>query len=599
MTDSGFGTVDSSTVSSGTPMDMWNDTMESTTEMAWENITLSTAASWINGSTNSMDLNNSSGYLTPDVTLESNSTTGFVNATSWITSTVTSSSTAALTTSEPVPASGVAIAAAVFMVIFLLLALAGNVCCLIALRHKTLEKAVAIYTFLGNLCAVQFSDSILNMSLIIGAASSGGWPFGIFMCQFSAFILNLLNAESILALTLLALDRLLAVKWPETYSNMNRAKASFITGYAWLHGTLFTLFILAGVIPSEYLPDCYLCSVSSGTGYVYVVFFSLFCYILPLIIIISMYGVIVKVAVDEKPTVQNFNAELHYANRLGRRSKLWSELRRAKVIGALVIFWCVFQGPYLALQTVYLYGNSSYPSETDNVFSSDLKTAFTWMRFCYPWIVSVVVIVGFPEVREEFVSSVCHKNNTVNSGMGKQEMLAKPGVRTSWTSDASNSRPSTLGRSFQVPVLFATSGGLRLQIGNSKRDNDVDRAADYRQDGFHPDPRMKYDPTKSRYPPPLTPVPQGSDEETGGSWDLRTGPEEVAQEATLVSTISSSDPERTRSQSTSSSFQLSLTSRELKMHRSSSPKSPVGSPRNVLAETPPGSIPPSESSTPR
>ncbi|XP_022101528.1 probable G-protein coupled receptor 63 [Acanthaster planci] len=522
-----------------------------------------------------------------------------------VTSTVPSASeiTGGATTTPAVD-STVAVVAAFFMSLFALMALAGNLCCLIALARKNLEKTSVLYTFLSNICAVQLCDGVLTMPLVLGAAASGGWPYGEFMCQLSAFVLSLINVETMMALALLSLDRLLAVRWPNVSSKMNRVKASLITGYAWVHGTAFTLVIVAGVIQADYLPDCYLCSVSSRTGYVYLVFFSLFCYIFPFIIIVSMYIVIIKVAVDEKPTVQNFNAEVSYANRLGRRSKLWRELRQAKTVGTLVILWCLFEGPYLALQTVYLYSNSEYPNSMDNVFSTPVQTVFTWMRFCYAWIVPLVVLIGFPEVREELSSvCACHKSNMVDSG--RQEILAQPGVRTSWASEASGSgRSSTQGRSFHVPILFATSGGLRLQIGNKQRENDVDKAEDFPQ-GFHADPRIKYDPTKSRYPPPLTPVPQSSDEDTGGSWDIRAA---VDHGDSPEPPRKSSDPDRVRSPSSSSSFQLSLTSRELKVSRNNGTprtpnglpsRSPVVTPRPQEPETPPGSIPQSETNTPR
>ncbi|XP_038070740.1 probable G-protein coupled receptor 63 [Patiria miniata] len=605
MTDSGLVT---SAISTG----LWISPDSLTTEPS-EIMTVGLSTIDLDASTGDLSTTTDDVNLTGTLDNATGLTTVLQNVTSSAMMSSSSWSTGEVMTTT-VADSAVAVAAAVFLSIFVLIALVGNVCCLIALTHKNLEKTFVLNTFLGNICAVQLCDSVLTMPLVIGAAASGYWPYGEFMCQLSAFVLNLINVETIIALALLALDRLLAVRWPNVYSKMNRVKASLITGYAWLHGTAFTLVIVAGVITTEYLPDCYLCSVSSQTGTVYLVFFSLFCYILPLIIIVSMYVVIIKVAVDEKPTVQNFNAEVNYANRLGRRSKLWRELRQAKTVGALVILWCLFEGPYLAIQTVYLYGDSGYPSASDNVFSTPVKTGFTWMRFCYAWIVPLVVFVGVPEVREQLSSTcACRKKNMVDSG--RQEILAQPGVRTSWApSDSSNSQPSTLGRSFHVPVLFATSGGLRLQIGNKQRGNDVDKAEDFHQ-GFYPDPRTKYDPTKSRYPPPLTPVPQSSDEDTGGSWDIRAAvrgdspePGEIAQEIPQASLRKSSDPDRDRSPSTSSSFQLSLTSRELKLSRNNgTPRSPNGAPspspvvtpRQQAPETPPGSIPQSETNTPR
>lgn len=428
-----------------------------------------------------------SGILTNLSTTTNSSLSIFVSATTSSAATPTRSLTplsSEATTLEWYWDTGSNVTAAVFLTVFILASITGNVTIIASLRHKHF-KNVAMYAFLSNLCVVMMCDTIVNMALVLGATVTGRWPYGDFMCQLSAFMLNMINVETVLALFVLVLDRLLATRWQVMYiNNMNRAKANILAGITWLYATTFALSVLIGPesIYSGYFPHSYLCNVTSNTGITFLVILSFFCYICPILAILVMFVIIIKVGVEDKANVQALNNRTLYGFELSAsRSPLWDELRRSKAVAALFILWCVFQGPYLTLHSVYTFKNSDYPVIMMNFYPRLMEIIFAWMRFSYAYVAPLVIFSFWPEAREEPKSLFCQKsNNTATSGGGRafgvaHDILQKPGVRASWASSADESSvPSTLGRAFQVPILLATANGLRLQVGRNQKDTDID-----------------------------------------------------------------------------------------------------------------------------
>ncbi|XP_072026068.1 G-protein coupled receptor 26-like [Amphiura filiformis] len=378
------------------------------------------------------------------------------------------------------------ICAAVFIIIFIITSIVGNFTIIASLRHGHFKR-VALYSLLSNLCVSLLCDSVLNMSLILGATVAGGWPYGDFLCQMSAFLLNVLNIETLLSLMIIVFDRLLATKFHRYYLNhMNRAKANILSGLTWIYSTGFTLAILIGPdsVPSRSFPYSYLCNITSNTHLAYKITVLFFCYFLPFITIFAMFVIIVKIGLTEKAETQSLNNRTLYGFEVITRTPLSDELRKSKSVGALCTTWCLLQGPYLVLHTVYTFVTSEdqaiFGSEVVTFYPPLLETTFAWMKFSYVTIAPIIIFISWSEAREELRNLVCHKSNVVDSGRSStsvaHDVLQKPGVRSSWasTTDESISVPSTIGRAFQVPILLATADGLRLKVGKNNKETDID-----------------------------------------------------------------------------------------------------------------------------
>lgn len=374
------------------------------------------------------------------------------------------------------------VTAAVFITIFIITSIVCNFFIIASLRHRNF-KSVALYSLISNLCVVLMCDSLLNMSLILGATVANIWPYGGFMCQLSAFFVNVIRVETLLALLMLVLDRLVAIKYQKFYENsMNRAKANIMSGATWLYSTAFTLVILIGPksIPRNYFPQSYLCNISANTTLAYVITLLLFCYVLPLLTILGMFIDIIKIAKTEKAEAQALNNATLYGFEIDtNQTPLSGEIRRSKSVGALVIIWCLLQGPYIFLHLGYTFTDTSYPDVYPSILSpSIVERIFAWMKFSYATVAPIVIFISWPEAKEELKNFICHKSNVVDSGRSVNgvghEALNKPGVRSSWASSDAESVPSTLGRSFQIPILLATADGLRLKVARNKRETDID-----------------------------------------------------------------------------------------------------------------------------
>ena len=378
------------------------------------------------------------------------------------------------------------VCAAVFITIFIITSIVCNFFIIASLRHRHF-KSVALYSLISNLCVVLVFDSLLNMSLVLGATVANMWPYGLVLCQLSTFFVNVLRVETLLSLFTLVLDRLIAIKWSRFYdNNMNRAKANILSGVTWLYSTAFTLIILIGPesVPMNYFPHSYLCNLTANTSLTYIISLLMFCYVIPLLAIIAMFINIIKISVMEKAEAQALNNGTLYGFEIDmNRTPLSDEIRRAKAVGCLVVVWCLLQGPYIFLHLSYTFTDTSYPENYMSImYPSLIESIFAWMKFSYATVAPIIIFISWPEAKDELKNFICHKSNVVDSGRSSEaahDALHKPGVRSSWaSSEESTSVPSTLGRSFHVPILLATADGLRLKVARNQRETDIDETGE-------------------------------------------------------------------------------------------------------------------------
>ncbi|XP_071491606.1 uncharacterized protein [Diadema antillarum] len=473
----------------------------------------------VNGTTDFLWTNIASTVFAEETT--SQEETGLETTVSLTTSKSTSiSTTAALiykSSSTVIPSStqnnGTQNIAGALLLVITFLALVGNVAVVIALRHKC-YKSRALYTFLNNLAITAVCDCVFNAPLIAASMLSNGtvWLDLSFLCVVNSFVFNLIHTQIIMCLLILVLDRIFSLKYSDSYiGNFIGVKANLFAGYTWIHCTAFNLAIIVTSVESSYFEFRYFCSVLYENNLVFNILITLLCVIAPWIAILCSYIYIVRLAWEtnarDSGLVQAGYDELAELRGTGK------ELNHAKPVGVLVVLWCLLIGPYQLIHMIYVYSGRSSGSEI-------LWVVCTGLKFIYDFLVSVVILTAWPETWKEIRNVFSGRpDNAIESAL--RDHVRIPGVRSSWAdgsdgsvTDRSTLDRSTISRSFPIPVLFATSNGLQLQVGARGRSNDgemeaADLATENQSDpykrGFRPPPP---------YLPPLFSVVHSSEEDS-------------------------------------------------------------------------------------
>lgn len=410
--------------------------------------------------------------------------------------------------SEAYTDSALRIFAGVLMIFITAFALIGNLGVITGLRHKCFHDR-ALYTYLNNLAITILCDCLFNAPFIIGAMLSDGtmWLDASFLCPVTSFIGNLIHTQIIMSLMLLVLDRMLSLKYSESYIRKTvGVRANLISGYSWIHSMAFTIAIVVTSVQSDYFQDRYLCSVVYKNNLAYNVIYSLLCNIAPWVTVMCCYIYIVTLA-SETNARDNVLAEAGYGELTGPIGTA-TELSHAKPVGVLTFLWCVLIGPFHILGMIYLYSGVT-------MIPGVVWTIFTCFRFIFDFFVAVVILVAWPESWRECKHFItCRRDNAITEHGIRNGI---PGVRSSWAegsdgsvTDRSTLDRSTLSRSFNVPVLFPTSNGLQLQVSSrGSRDGGDIEVADYASED-----KLRGSRRPPAYLPPLFSVVQSSEEDS-------------------------------------------------------------------------------------
>lgn len=298
------------------------------------------------------------------------------------------------------------------------------------------------------------------MSIAWGAVLAGKWPYGMFVCQFSSFLLNTFNTLTLFALLHLTTDRFLAIKKPDWYQrNIGTVVTLTVIACTWLYTVTFNVAIFAGAVPSNYYINRFVCGVSSGADLIFIIFCLILNLLLPLSAVSIFFIIIAKMATISR----NSDERLPEDEVFLRKPKLISIVKNTKLIAILIIFWCILEGPYQVIHTVYLFSKG----ETDVLISFSIETIATWMKFLYPALVPIFILISFVDNKKVQKLGPEHLDMVPSDDGLTRSPRNEAGIRTSWASEASeNTLKSSLNRSFNVPVLFPTSEGVCMRVGD-------------------------------------------------------------------------------------------------------------------------------------
>ncbi|XP_078535166.1 alpha-1D adrenergic receptor-like [Lissotriton helveticus] len=225
-----------------------------------------------------------------------------------------------------------AIGVGIFLGVFILFAIVGNILVILSVAFNRHLQTVTNY-FIVNLA---MADLLLSTTVLPFSATLevlGFWAFGRIFCNIWAAVDVLCCTASIMSLCIISIDRYIGVKYSLKYPTiMTERKAVVILVVLWLSSMVISIGPLLGWKEPP-PPDESVCSITEEPGYV--LFSSLCSFYLPLLVILVMYFQIYVVA---RRTTRSLEAgvkkerskSMEVVLRIHCRSVLEESLSRAK-----------------------------------------------------------------------------------------------------------------------------------------------------------------------------------------------------------------------------------------------------------------------------
>uniref|UniRef100_A0A8C2HKA3 Adrenoceptor alpha 1D n=1 Tax=Cyprinus carpio TaxID=7962 RepID=A0A8C2HKA3_CYPCA len=193
------------------------------------------------------------------------------------------------TTCEGITLDSQVIGVGVFLAVFILVAIVGNILVILSvLCNKHLQTVTNF--FIVNLAIADLLLSIIVLPFSASLEVLGCWVFGRVFCNIWAAVDVLCCTASILSLCIISIDRYIGVKYCLKYPTiMTERKAGVILVVVWVSSMVISIGPLLGW--KEPPPsDESICRITEEPGYA--LFSSLFSFYLPLMVILVIVAVI-------------------------------------------------------------------------------------------------------------------------------------------------------------------------------------------------------------------------------------------------------------------------------------------------------------------
>nr|BAQ54887.1 opsin, long-wavelength sensitive type [Epiophlebia superstes] len=180
------------------------------------------------------------------------------------------------------------------------------------------------------------------------------WVFGPLMCQIYAMAGSLFGCASIWTMVTISMDRYNVIVKGLAGQPLTTKKALLWNFLVWVHATIWTILPMFGW--NRYVPEGNM--TACGTDYLnkdwfsrsYILIYSVFCYWLPLLVIMYSYYFIVKaVAVHEKQMREQAKKMNVASLRTAEAQNTSAECKLAKIGLTIISLWFMAWTPYLII----------------------------------------------------------------------------------------------------------------------------------------------------------------------------------------------------------------------------------------------------------
>ncbi|KAK3598673.1 hypothetical protein CHS0354_006345 [Potamilus streckersoni] len=364
----------------------------------------------------------------------------------------------------------------------LLFGFLGNLSLVVTICHNKRLRSTAFYILTVNIAVTNIMECVFNMTFLLSTNIVNTWHHEDIVCHMNSFFIHLVGIETLLSVTSLTTDRMLAVKYLGRYDKFIASPRYYIILiYTWVQTLGFCIPLAIGVVPSNVYNYIYFCIISKGSSIVYSGFTSLFCFIFPIILLIIFNIIIIRIGLKERYVVRVLLTKNNYTNDASHEEpRIWKEIHFSKLSGLLFIAWILLHGPMTITSFIKQFQYSSElksltPEQVAYTWHIDL--VLLWLRFLYTIVLPVSAYLWNKElwqsVKDVFL---CHKNNAIEDGSlktltydGKVDEYEKKIKEEKKKKDQENLKEvlTSKNNKFEVPVLFATSHGVLLQTRRS------------------------------------------------------------------------------------------------------------------------------------
>ncbi|XP_061194489.1 uncharacterized protein LOC133202652 [Saccostrea echinata] len=372
----------------------------------------------------------------------------------------------------------------VFLVIFMVVGLLGNVVLIVTIGCNKKQRTSALQLFSLNLAFVNCLDCLFNMSFaLITAIGSVSWSSEDFLCRLNSFFMNLIWVETILGLMFMTLDRMMATRHSDKYEQFQSIPRFIIMLiYTWVHSVSFSVPLLFGAIEVDVYENVKLCMMANNVSIIYTLIITLVCFFIPISVSIIFFSLAMKVTCSEHSNHAK-RSQNQYSKEVSE-PKLLRELKGAKYTGILLFLWIMMEVPYISSQLIRMFRysedlniNSSF--EIPNSYTVDVS--LVWFRFGFVIILPILALLWKKELWQLFKNIIlCRKSNLiVDLEIKVENPPSREKLELKYTDDKKQAKEEKMKEAFvhnsgfQVPVLFATSQGVHIQTG-SDEESDYD-----------------------------------------------------------------------------------------------------------------------------
>nr|BAQ54857.1 opsin, long-wavelength sensitive type [Anax parthenope] len=186
------------------------------------------------------------------------------------------------------------------------------------------------------------------------------WVFGSLMCEMYAFLGSLFGCTSIWTMVLISFDRYNVIVKGLAAKPLTIKKALLEITFVWIHALLWTLPPMFGW--NRYVPEGNM--TACGTDYLtrdwfhksYILVYSVFCYFLPLGLIIHSYFFIVQAVAAHERGMREQAKKMNVASlRSAEAANTSAECKLAKVGLMIISLWTMAWTPYFIINCIGIF----------------------------------------------------------------------------------------------------------------------------------------------------------------------------------------------------------------------------------------------------
>ena len=251
------------------------------------------------------------------------------------------------------------------LILLMTLTLFGNsLVCLACWRFRNL-RSLTNY-FVCSLSIADFLVPVLRVVYIIISLFVGKWVFGTVWCRASSMCGVLLCGASILHLSAISVERLIAIRWPLTYSSkITPRRTVCILVYIWVQSITLSLLPMTGLAEHRFNPHIVECEINWMQQPTLTILLMVFYFFLPMTIMLVAYVLIFKEVRRNTRRLSSIEPSGSHSSRNSKAKSVFKkELKAVKILAVVIGVFFIMWMPYFVTTTIRGFSNDSAISPT-------------------------------------------------------------------------------------------------------------------------------------------------------------------------------------------------------------------------------------------